>query len=946
MEELPKAFEPAEIEEKLLSFWRAGKFFEASTEGTKPSFSLSIPPPNVTGVLHMGHAFVNTLQDVLARWKRMLGYEVLWVPGTDHAGIATQAVVERHLMAKEGKRRADMEREAFLDQVWQWKEESERNILSQLERLGSSCDLSRLAFTMDAERSRAVRSVFKKMFEDGLIYRGDRLVHWDPVTKTALSDDEVEYEERLGQLFYIRYPFEESGGYAVVATTRPETLLGDTAVAVSPEDERYRHLVGKYVVLPIMGRKLPIIADRRIDPAFGTGMVKITPAHDFLDYEIGRDHNLEMIQILRDDGHISEAGGPFAGLSREEARIQIVEQLKKLNLLQKEESHPHRVGLSYRSKAVLEPHLSKQWFVQMGPFKERLLAAVREKRVELIPGHWEATYFHWIENLRDWCISRQLWWGHRIPIWYHKEDPSQLLCWAEEGMPPEVAAAPNDWVQDPDVLDTWFSSALWPFAVLGWPEKTADMERFYPNSILVTGHDILFFWVARMLMMGEYATGKLPFPRVFLHGLIYGKTYWRMSHLGAVQYITGQEKGDYDMGKPTPPGVFSKWEKMSKSKGNVIDPIDMIHAYGTDALRTALCASATHARQIDLDRRRFEEFKNFANKVWNGARFVLMNLKDLPPEELASGLNLEILDLEDRWILSVLGGTIEEVSTALESYHFDKAAITTYQFFWDQLCAYYVEMTKPILFGKLGSPEQRRSKQKILSIVLLAAIRLMHPITPFITEELFQILKNGYGSALPNKTQDPYTHEALTALQVSACCVTPFPTIVTKQQRSTSTEEEFEGIRRIVHAVRTIRGEMQIPPSLATDLYLVSQDESSKGMLRTLEEHAQILRALVPTGQLQIEVSPPEGTFCAEGMAEGATLFVPLPHELKERELARLTKEAEKLTSQVNSLSTQLAREDFVTRAPQELVEKQRTQLERAKAELHEITSRLSVLKV
>ena len=625
-QQLPKAFTAKDIEEKWYTFWEEKGFFRSDNHSSKPAYCIAIPPPNVTGVLHMGHALVDTIQDVLIRWKRMSGFEALWVPGTDHAGIATQSVVERHLMATVGKRRKDFSREEFLAHVWRWKEQSESQILGQLKKSRLFLRLVAPLCVHDGRKSaifRAVRTMFKKMFDAKLIYRGDYLVNWDPVTQTALADDEVEYEEQESFLWYFRY------GEIIIATTRPETMLGDTAIAVSPTDERYQEYVGKTIDHPLTGRKIPIIADRFVDPAFGTGAVKITPAHDPNDYEMGLNHKLPFINVMTPDGRMNENAGKFAGMTREEARTAVIEEMKKLGLLVKAQPHRNRVGISYRSKAIIEPYLSKQWFVRMSGFKETLRNVVQEKKVRLIPPNWENTYFHWIDNLRDWCISRQLWWGHRIPIWYRKDDPSIMICYDGTDLPPEVQKEPDAWAQDEDVLDTWFSSALWPFSILGWPEKTDDLKKFYPNSTLITGHDILFFWVARMILMGEYEFGTPPFPETFLHGLIYGKSYWRHQKDGSIAYVSPKERLIFDLGSPVPPEVHSKWEKMSKSKGNVIDPLEIIDTYGTDAMRMGLCASATQGRQIDLDRRRFEEFKNFANKIWNGARFVFLNIESL-----------------------------------------------------------------------------------------------------------------------------------------------------------------------------------------------------------------------------------------------------------------------------------------------------------------------------
>jgi valyl-tRNA synthetase len=937
MSELPKAYEPKSVEEKWYAFWQKGHFFKADAASKKPPFCIVMPPPNVTGVLHMGHALVSTLQDTLIRWKRMSGFEALWVPGTDHAGISTQTIVERHLMATLGKRRKDFSREEFLTHVWAWKEQCENQILSQLKKLGCSCDWSRLCFTMDEPRNQGVRSLFKKMFDDGLIYRGDYLVNWDPVTQTAIADDEVEHEEKSSFLWYIRYPLEDGSGFITIATTRPETMLGDMAVAVSPKDERYAPLVGNFLTLPLAGRRIPIISDHHVDPEFGTGAVKITPAHDPNDYEMASRHQLPLLNIMTPDGKINEQGGEFAGLSMEDARKAVVEKLNKQNLIERIEPHKLRVGISYRSKAVIQPYLSKQWFVSMGPFKEKLISAVKENRVKLLPPHWDQTYLHWIENLRDWCISRQLWWGHRIPIWYNKEHPEQMICYAGEGLPPEVQADPEKWQQDEDVLDTWFSSALWPFSTLGWPEKTPDLKKFYPNSTLITGHDILFFWVARMILMGEYVFVEFPFKETFLHGLIYGKSYWRHQEGGAVSYITGKEREEYDLGKATPPEVHSKWEKMSKTKGNIIDPLAIIDKYGTDAMRMALCASATYARQIDLDQRRFEEYKNFTNKVWNGARFVLMNVEDLESDALTSGLNPKLFTLEDRWILSLLNRITKQVTAHLAEYEFDKAATAAYDFFWKEFCAYYVELAKPFLFAKAGTPEERKNKQKILVVVLCHVIRLLHPMAPFITEELFQILKSRFSSA---SSTEPYAKSTSEALQAPACAVSPYPQVISEKDIDAAIEKRFQDVDQIVHAIRNIRAEMQISPGTATDVILVAPKKDPNFILA--HENQTLIQSLVRVQNLQFEHEEKPLAFSASALVGNLKLIIPLPQELKEKELLRLSKEKDKLIILQNKTREQLANPQFVERAPKELVDKLNTQIAQAEKELSEVMRKLS----
>lgn len=945
-QEFPKTYEAKEVEKKWYDFWETNAFFKANVQSSKPSYCIVIPPPNVTGVLHMGHALVNTLQDILIRWKRMCGFETLWVPGTDHAGIATQTVVERHLIKTTGKRRKDFPREEFLRKVWEWKEANESKILNQLKHIGCSCDWSRLRFTMDEGCNRAVRVMFKKLFDEGLIYRGDYLVNWDPITQTALSDDEVEYEERQSFLWFFQYLLKDGSGVVRVATTRPETMLGDTAIAVSPKDERYASLIGKVVIHPLTDREIPVIADYLVDPEFGTGMVKITPAHDPNDYQMGLAHRLPFINIMTPDGKINENGGKFAGLSMEQTRQAVIEEMKRKGLLEKSEPHLNRVGVSYRSKAVIEPYMSKQWFIKMSGFALKLRDVVKNGKTRLIPQNWENTYFHWVNNLRDWCISRQLWWGHRIPIWYHRHNPEQMICFDKEGIPPEVAAKPEDWIQDEDVLDTWFSSSLWPFSTLGWPENTPDLKKFYPNSVLVTGHDILFFWVARMLLMGEYALGQEPFPDVFLHGLIYGKSYWRDVSGGGIAYLAEQERLEYDRGKPIPKGVHFKWEKMSKSKGNIIDPLEISSEYGTDAMRMALCASATQAREIDLDRRRFEEYRNFANKVWNGARFIFLNLVNtsqpddaLTSKEFSKGLNENLLRLEDRWILSVLNRTFRDVNAHLSAYAFDRGATCAYDFYWNDFCSYYLEISKPILFGKVGSTEERKNKQKILAIVLCAAMRLMHPMTPFITEELFQQLKTQFAEAKLAASADPYTQEAIQALHSPACIVAPYPSVIRESDCSPEIDNAFSIIGSVVYTIRNIRGEIKIPPGTATDVFVIGDPLDPHFSI--LEKHADIIRALVRVNKIEMHTSEPQGILSAASQFNGLKILIPLPEELIKQERERLKKEKERLTQSLERLEIQLANEEFIQKAPPQLIEKQQNQRTQMKNELLEIAAKM-----
>jgi valyl-tRNA synthetase len=650
-----------------------------------------------------------------------------------------------------------------------------------------------------------------------------------------------------------------------------------------------------------------------------------------------------MINIMTPDGKINENGTSFAGLTMEQARGAVVERMKALGHLHKIEPHKLRVGVSYRSKAVIEPYLSKQWFVKMTDFKPILRKLVEDKKVKFVPSNWENTYFHWIDNLRDWCISRQLWWGHRIPIWYHKENPDQMICYDQEGLPPEVEKNKDLWAQDEDVLDTWFSSALWPFSTLGWPEKTPEMAKFYPTSTLITGHDILFFWVARMILMGEYITSQPPFAETFLHGLIYGKSYWKSNKDGSIQYITGEERLNYDLGKPLAQGVQFKWEKMSKSKGNIIDPIEIIDSFGTDAMRMALCASATQARQIDLDRRKFEEFKNFANKVWNGARFVFMNIDSLSAESFSKGLNVSLFSLEDQWILSLLNKTITDVHTHLADYSFDKAATTAYDFFWKDLCAYYLELSKPILSGKTGSQELKDNKQKILCILLSNVLRLLHPMTPFITEELFSHLKEKFSNTQVSESADAYTKETAEAFRASCCMKASYPKVLRPEDINKTIETTFAFMDSLVHAVRNIRAEMQLPPSAVTDLYIVGDANDEKWI--SANKNKSILEGLVKIQKLTFCQSRPDESFCAEALLDSLKVIIPLPQEMKEKEKARLMKEKEKLTSQKDGLSIKLSSPEFCEKAPKEVVQKLSSQVELLEKQLNECEAKLIALK-
>lgn len=919
MDEIDKSYTPQISEKKWYAYWEDKGFFRADVHSKKPVFSFILPPPNITGALHMGHALVTTLQDIIVRWKRMQGHETLWLPGLDHAGISTQAVVERYLFTRDGKRRKDYTREEFIQQIYHWKDIYAARIINQLKQLGCSLDWSRLRFTMDEGSTIAVREVFKKLFDKGLIYRGDYLVNWDPKTQTALADDEVEYEEVDSCLWFLRYTLVEKDQSIVVATTRPETLLGDTAVAVSPSDKRFSSFIGKEVTIPIVGRRVPIIADSAINPSFGSGAVKITPAHDQNDWEIGLRHNLPFITIMTSDGKIRCEIDEFNGLTMREAREVLVKRLGEVGAIEKIIPHKHRVGYSYRSRAVIEPYLSKQWFIKMTPFKEPLIHAVESGEVQLIPDHWKQTYYHWINNLRDWCISRQLWWGHQIPIWYNRKDPTQMICHSGKGVPHEVVENSEEWVQDSDVLDTWFSSALWPFSTLGWPKPTKDLQKFYPNSMMITGHDILFFWVSRMIFMGDFVMHQFPFKSCFVHGLIYGKSYWREKK-GEIAYVSPKERESYELGKEIPTDVHFRWEKMSKSKGNGIDPIEIIEIYGADAMRFTLCALTTHAQQIDLDRRRFEESKHFINKIWNGARFILLHLKEFTLPSLSSGLDKGLFTIEDYWIFSTLNRTIQSMNEYLAACFFDKAATLLYTFFWDEFCSYYLELSKPTLSHREIFHAKYVNKQKILFIILLASIRLLHPITPFITEEIFSLLRMRFAGDLASShsIDDPYCKDAIESLQRENCIVAPYPTVYRTEDIQTSVESDFMRLKEITYRIRNIRGSLSIPLRMPCRVFFISTNSS---MLDFLEKNSHYFTALVAISDIQYTTQMTMPTLSSVDIVENVTICIPLPEECKGRELERLSKQKLQHQKQLDTLIAQMANSEFVEKAPSHITQ-------------------------
>ncbi|MBI5193493.1 MAG: valine--tRNA ligase [Nitrospirae bacterium] len=897
MNELSKVYSPEEVEEKWYKFWEDNGFFKAAEQDNPNSFSIVIPPPNITGSLHMGHALNTTLQDIIVRWKRMSGYNTLWVPGTDHAGIATQNVVERHI-ASEGNSRKEYGRERFVKKVWEWREYYGRTIIYQLKRLGGSCDWSRERFTMDDGMSRAVREVFVRLYEDGLIYQGNYIINWCPRCMTALSDLEVEYENIQGKLYHLVYQLADGSGSLTVATTRPETILGDTAVAVNPADTRYSSFIGKDVIIPVVGRVIPVIADTVVEMEFGTGALKITPAHDPNDFEVGNRHGLPKIKVMTDDGKMNDDAGQYKGMDRFECRKAILKDLTDRGELVKEDNHLHAVGHCYRCKTIIEPNVSKQWFVKTKPLAEPAIRAVEEGKVTIIPKGWENTYFEWMNNIKDWCISRQIWWGHQIPAWHCKAcggvtvDRDNPSACKQCGSP--------DILQDEDVLDTWFSSALWPFSTLGWPEKTEDLKRFYPTSVLVTGFDILFFWVARMMMMGIKFMGDVPFKEVCIHAL--------------VRDAEGQ--------------------KMSKSKGNVIDPLIIMGKYGTDALRFTLASMSSPGRDIKLSEERIEGNRNFANKIWNASRFIMMN------SEGAVRLDKDYLTLPDKWILSRLNNTIAEISGMLGEYRFDLASGTIYKFFWHEFCDWYLE------FAKLQIAEGGQRKENTSAVLLNTldnVLRLLHPFMPFITEEIYQ---NGdFNNKGPS-------------LMVSGYPVVEEPLL------NDSAEKDMESVMEVIKTVRSMRSELNIPPSQIVDVHLKIADKSLMSGAITKGHENQRDKNVPPILNLGTDrrgfPTPPEGFSneflnnllednfiylkrlawikdvvigkdikrpekSAISVFSGGEIYLPLEGVIDiDKEKRQLSKRLSDMNNEIERINSKLSNKSFIEKAPEEIVQKEK----------------------
>ncbi|PIR01753.1 MAG: valine--tRNA ligase [Nitrospinae bacterium CG11_big_fil_rev_8_21_14_0_20_45_15] len=868
--ELDKQYDPNQVEDYWSRLWEEKGYFRAGHEVGREPFSIVIPPPNVTGSLHIGHAFNNTLQDILARWHRMKGHNTLWQPGTDHAGIATQNVVEKQLKA-EGISRQDLGREAFIEKVWEWKEESGDTIEKQLRKLGSSLDWERNRFTMDEGLSKAVREVFVTLYEEDLIYKGDYIINWCPRCQTALSDLEVEHQELPGKLYHLRYQIKGEDKFLVIATTRPETLLGDTAVAINPEDERHFAIKGKTILLPILNRELPLIEDAYVDISFGTGALKVTPAHDPNDFELGRRHNLQSINVMEPDGTMNENAGPYKGQDRFECRKQLTQDLEDGGFLEKIEDHIHSVGHCYRCKTVVEPYLSKQWFVKIKPLAEPAIAAVRNGSIKIVPQFWENTYFEWMENIRDWCISRQIWWGHQIPAWACAQCKKMTVTREDPSVCAHCGSA--EIVRETDVLDTWFSSALWPFSTMGWPEKTKTLETFYPTSVLCTGFDILFFWVARMIMMGLKFMGDVPFRHVYIHALIRD----------------------------------AEGQKMSKTKGNVIDPLTIMSQYGTDALRFTLAAFAAQGRDVKLAEDRIEGYRNFCNKIWNASRFIFMNLEDYIPDPDAQK-NAPSATI-DRWILSRLNATIRDTERALDEFKFNEAAMSVYKFIWHEFCDWYIELNKSRLYRE-GS--DRKAAQAMLVHVLETSLRLLHPFMPFITEEIWQKLPETDGSIM----------------------VAPYP-VHYPERHNEAAETEVGLLMDVVTAVRNIRGEMNLSPGLKLNVLLKTRDESVR---QILDHCAASIRDLgrIEDFQYGPEITKPKGS--ASSVVAGMDLIVPLAGLIDfAEEKKRVEKELAKIQKDWDALDKKLANKNFIDRAPADVVAKDK----QWKADLEEKKTRL-----
>jgi len=854
--ELEKLYDPKNVEDRIYKSWLDGKYFHAKCEMDKPTYTIVIPPPNITGQLHMGHALDNTLQDILIRYKRMAGFDTLWLPGTDHASIATEAkIVEA--MRKEGISKEDLGREGFLERAWEWKRQYGGRIIEQLKKLGSSCDWDRERFTLDEGCNKAVKEVFVRLYEKGLIYRGERIVNWCPVCLTSISDAEVEYEEQAGHFWHLRYPLKDGSGYLELATTRPETMLGDTAVAVHPDDERYKHLVGKTLILPILHREIPIVADEYVEMDFGTGCVKITPAHDPNDFEVGLRHNLPVIDTFTDDAHIAEGYGKYSGMDRFEARKAIVADLEAEGALIKTENYSHNVGTCYRCHSTIEPKVSKQWFVKMEPLAKPAIEAVRSGETKFVPERFDKIYFHWMENIKDWCISRQLWWGHRIPAWYCADCGEVIV--AKDAPEKCSKCGSANLSQDPDTLDTWFSSALWPFSTLGWPENTAELQHYFPTNTLVTGYDIIFFWVARMIFSSCEQMGKAPFDTVLIHGLVRD----------------------------------AQGRKMSKSLGNGIDPLEIIDKYGADALRFTLATGNSPGNDMRFSDEKVEASRNFANKLWNAARFVLMNLEGDEPAPYLP----EKLALEDKWVLTKFNTVVKEVTDNLEKFELGIAVQKLYDFIWDILCDWYIEICKIRLSS--SDEELKKNARAVLVYVMSNTLKLLHPFMPFITEEIWQTLPHSGDSIM----------------------VSPWP-VYDENYVFLKAEEDMEHIMTAVRAVRNRRAEMNVPPSKKASLDIVTKETE------LFADSAKYFQRLASATSLR--VSDDESVFELDGsvsvVTDVATIYLPMAELVDfEAERKRLNKELEEVEKKLAQINGKLNNQGFLAKAPANVIEEQKS---------------------
>lgn len=884
-------YNPTDVEERIYSWWESAGYFKAQDQSTKPPFSVILPPPNVTGFLHMGHALDHTIQDLMVRWKRMNGFNVMWLPGTDHAGIATQAVVEKEL-SKQGMTRQQLGREKFVEKIWEWKAQYGSRIYSQMRKLGDSCDWDRAVFTLDEGVSKAVKKVFVSLYKKNSIYRGTRLVNWSTPLESAISDLEVDYKQIKGSLWHIKYHLEDKSATLIVATTRPETLLGDTAVCVHPDDERYKKLIGKRVVLPLLGRTIPIIADTYVDKEFGSGVVKITPAHDFNDYKIGKTHNLPFINILTKQGRLNENGGPYQGLKVQEARKRVLEDLTAQGLLEKEEPHMQNVGHCSRTGAVVEPFLSEQWFMKMQDLATPAKRVVESGTIRFEPESWTKVYLHWMNNIEDWCVSRQLWWGHRIPAWYCQD--CQHVTVSESTVTECESCKSKKVSQDEDVLDTWFSSALWPFSTMGWPQDTELQKTFYPTSVLVTGHDIIFFWVARMIMMGLEFKKDVPFREVYIHGLVRD----------------------------------SQGRKMSKSLGNSIDPVDMIGKFGADALRYTFLAHIYSGKDFKFSEQRLEGYRNFMNKIWNGTRFALTGLADfkVPAEGTKALPNKADLSVFDKWLIYKLGVVEKTVEEALEQERFADAANALYSFVWYEFCDWYIEFVKPIMSAPTS--KEKQATQLVIAQVLNRIMRLLHPFAPFITEELYQKLPIKGKACIVDQYPNPRNDKDFLALG------------------SETAAHEMDLAKEVIAAIRNIRGENRIKPGVKITVRLAPNNSATQTLL---EANRNAITSLGRIDQLDIgDIGNLNKCAVAQVAVGDSQVKVVIPLEGLvdfDEEIKRITKSIEKLSKDISGLSGRLNNENFVKNAAEDVVEADRLLLAQSKAQLESFQAALERLK-